>query len=146
MVVGGVQTAEAIKLVVNPLQQALSRLLVFDLWDFTWKTIDLSSLSETGCLSCRDKDYQWLNTSDYQTTILCGQDAVQLYPKQGTLNLHNIAKQLGCFGNVKENRWLVRTEVEPGIVVSVFADGRLIVTGTRDPSRARSIVSKTIGM
>ncbi len=146
MVVGGVQTAEAIKLIVNPLQQALSRLLVFDLWDFTWKTIDLSSLSETGCLSCRDKDYQWLNTSDYQTTILCGQDAVQLYPKQGTLNLHNIAKQLGCFGNVKENRWLVRTEVEPGIVVSVFADGRLIVTGTRDPSRARSIVSKTIGM
>ena len=146
MVVGGVQTAETIKIIVNPVQQVESRLLVFDLWDFSWKTIDLGSLSKTGCLSCRGKDFKWLNTSDYQLTILCGQDAVQLYPKQRTPNLHNIAKQLSCFGTVKENQWLVRTEVEPGIVVSVFADGRLIVTGTRDPSRAQSIVSKTIGM
>jgi len=47
---------------------------------------------------------------------------------------------------VTKNKWLVRTEVEPGIVISVFADGRLIVTGTRDPSQARAIVSKYIGM
>ena len=40
---------------------------------------------------------------------------------------------------------VIRTEVEPGIIISVFADGRLIVAGTREPS-ARSIVSKYIGM
>ena len=61
---------------------------------------------------------------------------VSEFEKKEFVDLDNIAKQLSCFGAVKENQWLVRSEVEPGIVVSVFADGRLIVTGTRDPSRA----------
>ena len=146
MVVGGVQTSETIKILVNAAPPTESTLFVFDLWDSTWKTVDLRSLSKTGCTSCRGNDYQWLNTSNNQSSILCGQDAVQLYPTQRAPNLRNIAKQLSCFGNVNENPWLVRAEVEPGITVSVFADGRLIVTGTRDPSRARSIVSKTVGM
>ena len=111
-----------------------------------WKTIDLRSLSEVGCLSCQGDDHEWLDTSRHQTAILCGQDAVQFHHPGKTPDLCNIAKNLSCFGNVTENKWLVRTEVEPGIVVSVFADGRLIVTGTRDPSQARAIVSKCVGM
>ena len=146
MVVAGIQTAETIKVIVNREQDTESKLFVFDLWDSTWKTIDLRSLSEAGCLSCQGDDYEWLDTSRYQTAILCGQDAVQFHHPGKTPDLCNIAKNLSCFGNVTENKWLVRTEVEPGIVVSVFADGRLIVTGTRDPSQARAIVSKCVGM
>ena len=146
MVVAGTQTAETIKVIVNPEQDTESKLFVFDLWDSTWKTIDLRSLSEVGCLSCQGDDHEWLDTSRHQTAILCGQDAVQFHHPGKTPDLCNIAKNLSCFGNVTENKWLVRTEVEPGIVVSVFADGRLIVTGTRDPSQARAIVSKCVGM
>ena len=146
MVVAGIQTAETIKVITDPAGDTESTLFVFDLWDSTWKTIDLRSLSETGCSSCRGNDHSWLDASRHQTAILCGQDAVQFNHPGKTPDLCNIAKNLSCFGNVTKNKWLVRTEVEPGIVVSVFADGRLIVTGTRDPSQARAIVSKCIGM
>ena len=146
MVVAGIQTAETIKVIIDSAGDSESTLFVFDLWDSTWKTIDLQSLSEAGCSSCRGNDHSWLDTSRHQTAILCGQDAVQFHHPGKTPDLCNIAKNLSCFGNVTKNKWLVRTEVEPGIVVSVFADGRLIVTGTRDPSQARAIVSKCIGM
>ncbi len=98
------------------------------------------------CSSCHGDEHKWLDTSRHQTAILCGQDAVQFHYTNKTPNLCNIAKNLSYFGSVTENKWLVRTEVEPGIIISVFADGRLIVAGTREPSRARSVVSKYIGM
>jgi len=39
----------------------------------------------------------------------------------------------------------VRAVVEPGIELAVFADGRAIVTGTREEARARAIVSRYLG-
>ena len=146
MAVAGIQTSETIKVLIDSTQYTESRLFAFDLWDSTWKTIDLRVLSEAGCSSCHGDDQKWLDTSRHQTAILCGQDAVQLHYTNKTPDLCNIAKNLSYFGSVTENKWLVRTEVEPGIIISVFADGRLIVAGTREPSRARSVVSKYIGM
>jgi hypothetical protein len=43
------------------------------------------------------------------------------------------------------NRWIVRADVEAGIQLSVFADGRAIVSGTRDEAKARGIVSRYLG-
>jgi hypothetical protein len=39
----------------------------------------------------------------------------------------------------------VRAGVEEGIELSVFADGRAIVSGTRDEARARAIVARYLG-
>jgi hypothetical protein len=41
--------------------------------------------------------------------------------------------------------WMVRAEVEPGLTVSVFADGRAIVAGTREESRARAVLARYVG-
>jgi hypothetical protein len=46
---------------------------------------------------------------------------------------------------VTANPWIVRARVEPGIELAVFADGRAIVSGTREESRARAIVSRYLG-
>jgi len=35
--------------------------------------------------------------------------------------------------------------VEAGILLSVFADGRAIVAGTREESKARAIVARYVG-
>jgi hypothetical protein len=48
-------------------------------------------------------------------------------------------------GLVVSNRWIVRADVEEGIQLSVFADGRAIVSGTREEARARAIVSRYLG-
>ena len=148
LVVGGVQAAEAIKLLVGTDQPPPSRLLVCDLWESSWRTIDLSPLAVAGCGSCRGDDHPWLvGSGSTEATVLCGQDAVQFRVGAAqSLDLEDLAARLGAVGPVTLNRWLLRAEVEPGITLSVFTDGRLIVTGTREPARGRSIAARYVGL
>jgi hypothetical protein len=52
---------------------------------------------------------------------------------------------MAAVGRVVANRWIVRVTVEEGIELAVFADGRTIVSGTRDESRARGLVARYVG-
>jgi adenylyltransferase/sulfurtransferase len=116
VVVGAIEAAETIKLIVGVTDRLGNRLLACDLWDGVWRTIDLSSLAEQGCATCRAGDFPWL---------------------EGRMGTQAAA--------VTANPWLVRAELEPGILLSVFADGRAIVAGTRDESKARAIVARYVG-
>ena len=148
LVVGGVQAAEAIKLLVRPDQPPPSQLLVCDLWESNWRTVDLAPLAVAGCGSCRGGDYPWLAGGvSNEATVLCGQDAVQFRLGMGqTVDIGDLAVRLGAVGPVTVNRWLLRAEIERGMTLSVFADGRLIVTGTRDVTRARSVAARYVGL
>jgi adenylyltransferase/sulfurtransferase len=81
-----------------------------------------------------------------RATVLCGRNAVQVAAASpGGIDLADLAERLRGAVNVMQNPWLVRAEVEPGIQLSVFADGRAIVAGTREESRARAIVARYVG-
>lgn len=145
LVVGAVEAAEAIKLVVGPHDTA-GRMLVCDLWASAWRTVDLSPLAEAGCPTCRSADFPWLDGRlGGRPTPLCGRDAVQVPAVVGSVDLAALAERLATVGAVVANRWIVRADVEDGIQLSVFADGRAIVSGTRDEARARGIVSRYLG-
>jgi molybdopterin-synthase adenylyltransferase len=45
---------------------------------------------------------------------------------------------------VRQNDFLLRLEVPP-YELTVFADGRAIIKGTRDPSVARSLYARYVG-
>jgi len=167
LVVGAVEAAEAIKLLAaagtllgtsgtarrlgeRRLGDRLlgDRLLVCDLWEGSWRSVDLSPLSARGCPTCRGGDFPWLEGRlGGPATALCGRDAVQVSPAAGaTIDLAAVAGRLATIGRVTtSNAWIVRAEVEAGIELSVFADGRAIVTGTREEARARAIVSRYLG-
>jgi adenylyltransferase/sulfurtransferase len=147
VVVGAIEAAEAIKLIVGVTEGLGSRLLACDLWEGVWRSIDLSSLTEQGCATCRGGDFPWLEgRMGTQAAAICGRDAVQVAAaRPGAVDLAALAARLEAFGAVTANRWLVRAEVEPGTLLSVFADGRAIVAGTRDESRARAIVARYVG-
>ena len=147
IVVGAVEAAEAIKLIVDATDRLGNRLLACDLWEGVGRTIDLTSLGEQGCATCRGGDFPWLEgRMGTQASAICGRDAVQgAAARPGAVDLAALAARLGAFGAVTENRWLVRAEVEPGILLSVFADGRAIVAGTREESKARAIVARYFG-
>jgi hypothetical protein len=61
------------------------------------------------------------------------------------VDLAALAARLGAVAGVTANPWIVRAAVEPGIELAVFADGRAIVSGTRDEARARAIVARYLG-
>lgn len=146
LVVGAVEAAEAIKLLAGARDKAASRMLVCDLWENVWRTIDLSALAAEGCPTCRGGDYPWLaGRLGGRPTALCGREAVQLMPAAQGIDLTGLAARLAGVASVTANPWIVRAAVEPGIELAVFADGRAIVSGTRDEARARGIVARYLG-
>jgi molybdopterin/thiamine biosynthesis adenylyltransferase len=147
LVVAAVQAAEAIKLLVAGPDAAANRLFVCDLWEGIWRTVDLAPLARQGCPTCRAGDYPWLEGRVAgRAATICGRDAVQVAPPAvGGVDLSALAQRLRAVANVTGNAWLVRAQVEPGIELSVFADGRAIVAGTREESRARAIVARYVG-
>ena len=60
LVVGAVEAAEAIKLLVGVTEGIGNRLLACDLWEGVWRTIDLTALAAHGCPTCRHGDFPWL--------------------------------------------------------------------------------------
>jgi len=146
LVVGAVEAVEAMKLLVGARDTVASRMLVCDLWENAWRTIDLSALAATGCPTCRAGDFPWLEGRlGGRPTALCGREAVQVTPAAAGIDLAALAERLAVAGGVTANEWIVRVRVEPGIELAVFADGRTIVSGTRDEARARGIVAKYVG-
>jgi len=146
LVVGAVQAAEAIRIVSGSADALTGRMLVCDLWHQTWRTVDLSALAAAGCPTCRGGDYPWLEgRCGAAPTVLCGRDAVQVPAAGGSVDLARLAARLAAVTTVVANPWIVRADVEDGMQLSVFADGRAIVTGTREESRARAIVARYLG-
>ena len=146
LVVGAVEAAEAIKLIVGAQEPAGGRLLVCDLWEQAWRIVDLSPLAADGCGTCRAAEYPWLEGRlGARSAPLCGRDAVQVSAAGGAVDLSALAERLAGVGRVVANRWIVRADVEEGIQLSVFADGRAIVSGTREEARARAIVARYLG-
>lgn len=146
LVVGAVEAAEAIKLLAGARDMIASRMLVCDLWENVWRTIDLTALAAEGCPTCRGGDFPWLEGRlGGRPTALCGREAVQVMPATPGIDLTALAARLGDVGSVTGNPWIVRAQVEPGIELAVFADGRAIVSGTRDEARARGIVARYLG-
>jgi adenylyltransferase/sulfurtransferase len=145
LVVGAVEAAEAIKLLVGA-GDTVGRMLVCDLWASLWRMVDLGPLAAAGCPTCRGADYPWLaGRLGGPPTPLCGRDAVQVPSAGGAVDLAALAERLAGVGPVVANRWIVRADVEEGIQLSVFADGRAIVSGTREEARARAIVARYLG-
>jgi adenylyltransferase/sulfurtransferase len=55
-----------------------------------------------------------------------------------------LAEKLAKVGQVTQNRYLVRVAVD-GYVLTIFADGRAIISGTDDIAAARTVYAKYIG-
>ena len=80
------------------------------------------------------------------TTSLCGRNAVQiLHPDGSNLDLAKLAARLEHVGEVSFNRFLLRLKIDI-YELTVFPDGRLIITGTNDASVAKGLYAKYIGM
>jgi adenylyltransferase/sulfurtransferase len=76
---------------------------------------------------------------------MCGRDSVQIHERSRRLDLSALGKRLaGVVASVRMNDFLLHFRVPP-YELTVFADGRAIIKGTRDPAVARSLYARYIG-
>ena len=144
--VANLQSAIAIRLLVT--EEAPLVLHAIDSWDGRVQSVDVSEARDPDCPCCGKREYEFLSRPPADSAALCGQDAVQIRPPAATrLDLAAVAKRLEGAGKVQAMPFMLRLvpAERPGVRLSLFPDGRLIVQGTRDLSEARSLYARFVG-
>jgi molybdopterin-synthase adenylyltransferase len=146
-IIGSIQSAEAMKLIVGDMDKLHRSLMRIDVWDFQFNRMDLASFSEMqNCPACGRGEFEFLRGAARQvTTTLCGRNAVQI-ARSGSakIDFAQLAERLKNSGEVAFNDFLLRFRVED-YDITVFRDARSIIRGTTDPAVARGLYSRYIG-
>lgn len=99
------------------------------------------------CPCCGGRHFDFLDGSLASEALsLCGRNAVQVTPAGGALpDLEQLHRRLAPAMRCDFAGRLLRIEASP-LELLVFPDGRVLVLGTSDPVRARSVVAQILGM
>jgi len=146
-VIASLQAIEVLKILSGNRQAVSRQLTVVELWENRIRQIKLNKLrDQVDCRTCDRGEYPWLEGRlGSQTAVLCGRNAVQLSrPERYETSLDALAETLAGVGPVERNQYLLRLSVD-SYVVTVFADGRAIISGTDDPATARTVYAKYVG-
>lgn len=147
-IVGSIQSCEALKILSGNMESINRELINIDVWKGRYnKTTIINAVKDSDCSVCKHQEYSYLSAeSGSSTAILCGRNAVQIRCNDGSgIDLKKTAQRLKDVGEVKYNDFLIKLKVDT-YEISLFDDGRAIITGTDDPVMARNIYSKYIGM
>ena len=143
-VIAGVQGAEALKLLAAHEDALFPGMVSVDLWQGQFDVLDFAGRAPS-CPACTEGRFDYAGRTASGSAALCGRDAVQVRPSAGArVDLEALAQRLAAVGRIAANPFLVRFRA-PECELVVFADGRAIVKGVADTTRARSLYAKYVG-
>jgi len=165
--IASLQATEAIKLLLGRTDALHKRLLACDVWSGRFQSIAVRRNPQ--CRACARRDFRWLAGEAQPHITLCGRDSVQIHEHSRQLDMRALRDRLAAVAvEVRSNDFLLRFRLPPpvpspprapstieerqaqhiegeGYEITVFADGRAIIKGTRDPAVARSLYARFIG-
>jgi adenylyltransferase/sulfurtransferase len=142
-VVASIEAAEALKLLVGAPESAAGRLLAYDAWAARFQSVAVERARD--CRACVRRELRYLRGEAQPHVTMCGRDSVQIHERSRRLDLAALGRRLGgVAGDVRANEYLLRFRVAP-YELTVFADGRAIIKGTRDAAVARSLYARYVG-
>jgi molybdopterin/thiamine biosynthesis adenylyltransferase len=147
--IAALEAAAAIRLLsqapdeASELENDAGRLVSLDVWSGRFQTIRVARRSD--CRACVRHDLRFLEGQAQPHVTMCGRDSVQIHERSRQLDFAALEKSLAATAaDVRQNNFLLQFRVPP-YQMTVFADGRAIVKGTRDPAVARSLYARYIG-
>lgn len=146
--IASIQVAEALKILTDNYHALNQGLFKIDLWRNEIQKFPGEGIKENiSCVTCKQHKYEFLSKDAYSmTSILCGRNSVQiLHPHESPLDLSKLAARLEKVGSVTLNNFLLRAKMDK-YELTVFPDGRSIISGTNDVSVAKGLYAKYIGM
>lgn len=142
-VISSIEAAEAMKILSGNYEALHGRLISCDVWSGRFQSIRIGRNPE--CRTCVGREFRYLEGRAQPHLTLCGRDSVQIHERSRKLDLATVAARLApTVTEVRSNEFLLRFRVPP-YEVTVFADGRAIIKGTRESSVARSLYARYIG-
>jgi len=142
-VIASIEAAEATKLLVGRHTQEDARLVSYDVWSGRYQSVRVER--NPACRVCVGREFRHLEGQAQPHVTMCGRDSVQIHEHSRSLDLAVLSRRLAAVAaDVRQNDFLLRFRVPPH-EVTVFADGRAIIKGTRDPAVARSLYARYLG-
>jgi len=155
--VAALQSTAAIKWLVGDAGAIDRRLFTADLWTNRIQHIDLGA-RKPGCPCCGLREFDFLEgEASTEARSLCGRNSVQIVPGDdalpGKVDLEDLAARLTPFGAFEVRDRLLRGRFndersdagDEALALTLFPDGRAIVSGTSKLDRARTIYAKYVG-
>jgi molybdopterin/thiamine biosynthesis adenylyltransferase len=138
-----IETTETIKLIVGARQNLRRSLLSFDLW--TNERSEVSTVRpRADCEVCQQRNFAHLRGEGRPHITLCGRNSVQIHEHHRPVDFVEMEARLRPHGTVRFNNLLLRFE-HGDYVITLFADGRALIQGTTDTTKARSLYARFIG-
>jgi molybdopterin/thiamine biosynthesis adenylyltransferase len=142
-VMGAMGATEAVKFLVG--QEPAERLVMFDIWSGEYNSVSLTKREDCPC--CGQRKFDFLDVPAVsKLTVMCGSGSVQITPPphSSTLDLLKMAVSLRELGNVDgHGAWLTFNTGKYRL--TIFKNGRVLISGTSDEKTARALYSKYIG-
>jgi len=143
-IVASFQAVEALKALVGDEAARRPSLLSLEIWQHQTFEMKLPG-PRADCPTCGLKEYPSLaGGPESGVSTLCGRETVQ-FQGAAALELDEWERRLGRIGRVSRNPFLLRAELPEGERLVLFPDGRVLVQGTEDLSRARTLYDRYIG-
>ena len=137
------QVAEALKILSGNPEALHGHLLSCNVWSGHMQSVRVARQPQ--CRACVQRNFTYLEGEAQPHITLCGRDSVQIHERSRALDLAALALRLRPVADdVRPNDFLIRFRVAP-YEMTVFADGRTILKGTKDPAVARSLYSRYLG-
>jgi molybdopterin/thiamine biosynthesis adenylyltransferase len=139
------QAVEALKFLVGAAEERRNSLISFDVWRNQQHEMKLGQPVKD-CPTCQLKHYPALQYGGSETfTSLCGRETIQ-FTGRGQLELALWQERLERVAVVSINPFLLKAELPEGEQLVMFPDGRVLVQGTDDIVRAKTIYARYIGL
>lgn len=142
-IVASFQAVEALKYMVGAFSAQRHSLLTLEVWQHQIFNMKLPE-PKSDCPTCQLKLYPSLDISETQITTLCGRDTVQIKGSK-PLDLEQWEHKLSQVCKVNLNPFLLKAELPEGEKFVLFSDGRVLIQGTEDVTRARTLYDRYIG-
>ncbi|MBP1992176.1 ThiF family adenylyltransferase [Paenibacillus eucommiae] len=144
-IVASYQAVEALKYLVEAHGQRRNSLVTFDLWHNQFFEMKLGE-PRSDCPCCQLKQYPALQVDEQDAFLsLCGRETIQI-TGNNQLDLELWRVRLGQAAKVDANPFLLRAELPEGERLVLFPDGRVLVQGTNDIVRAKTLYARYIGV
>jgi molybdopterin-synthase adenylyltransferase len=141
--IASLEVAEALKLLAGRERALHGRLLSCDVWTGRFQSVRVAP--NPSCRACLHREFSYLHGQAQPHITLCGRDSVQIHERGRTLDLGALQERLAAtVSDVRHNEFLLCFRIDP-YQMTVFADGRSILKGTKDPAIARSLYARYIG-
>lgn len=141
--IASLEVGEALKFLAGREDALHGRLLSCDVWSGRMQSVRVERDPE--CRVCAGREFDHLEGEAQPHITMCGRDSVQIHERRRRLDLPALGRRLApTVAELHNNEFLLRFRVPP-YEVAVFADGRAIIKGTRDPAVARSLYARYIG-